>query len=112
MSHIPNYVIISLNTHKYRPPVPVASLMQTLWVSLCGAPNEIASHVEGMKLRRGRESMTINCTGVSQYMQACKPALIKKVSVKQFIPLHPFLDCELVGNIAGANGTRGNTMSC
>lgn len=68
MSHILNYVIISLNIHTYRPTVLPASLIWTLWVLLCGAPNELTSHVEGINLRLQNESKTIHCKGVSQYM--------------------------------------------
>lgn len=70
MSHIPNYVIVSRNTHTYRPTVLPASLMWTLWVLLCGAPNEITSHVEGINLREESESKTINWERPSTYMCA------------------------------------------
>lgn len=51
-SHISNYVTASLNLNTYGPTAFSVSLMRTFWVLLCGASNQITSHVDGKILRQ------------------------------------------------------------
>lgn len=45
-------------------------VMWTLWVSLCGAPNQITSHVEEMNLRRAEREQRVICKRASRCMCA------------------------------------------
>lgn len=45
-------------------------VMWTLWVSLCGAPNQITSHVEEMNLRRAEREQRVICKRAPRCMCA------------------------------------------
>lgn len=53
-AQISNYVTASPNPNTYGPAGFCVSLVRTFWVLLCGASNQIRSHVDGTILRRRR----------------------------------------------------------